>query len=172
MMLTKFMMRKNLEMIQILVSYFLGYLRMELFRVKAEPIPMSDSFCITSYGSMWKFGLSFVDYLGKLLIHSNSILGNTWYRNRTIYVKANTSWTFPECFWWGLMTITTVGYDINPNVSYQLFSGKSLQELEALTGIPILAVFQNLRWNSNKASLCTFLCQILTILRNRQPFLI
>ena len=39
------------------------------------------------------------------------------YRNRTVSVRVNTTWTFPECFWWGLMTITTVGYDINPNVS-------------------------------------------------------
>ena len=38
------------------------------------------------------------------------------YKNMTIYIKPNSTWTFPECFWWGLMTITTVGYDINPNV--------------------------------------------------------
>ena len=29
------------------------------------------------------------------------------YKNTTIFVKINTTWTFPECFWWGLMTITT-----------------------------------------------------------------
>ena len=40
----------------------------------------------------------------------------TIYKNTTIYIKVNTTWTFPECFWWGLMTITTVGYDVNPDV--------------------------------------------------------
>ena len=35
----------------------------------------------------------------------------------TIFVKMNSTWTFPECFWWGLMTITTVGYDVNPDVT-------------------------------------------------------
>ena len=40
----------------------------------------------------------------------------TLYKNTTIYIKVNTTWTFPECFWWGLMTITTVGYDVNPDV--------------------------------------------------------
>ena len=24
------------------------------------------------------------------------------------------TWTFIEAFWWGLMTITTVGYELNP----------------------------------------------------------
>ena len=24
------------------------------------------------------------------------------------------NWTFVESFWWGLMTITTVGYDLDP----------------------------------------------------------
>ena len=27
------------------------------------------------------------------------------------------SWTFIEAFWWGLMTITTVGYDLQPKLS-------------------------------------------------------
>ena len=48
------------------------------------------------------------------------------YKNMTIFIKPNTTWTFPECFWWGLMTITTVGYDINPNVRWR-------KELELLT---------------------------------------
>ena len=38
------------------------------------------------------------------------------YKNQTIFVPVNGTWTFAECFWWGLMTITTVGYDTNPNV--------------------------------------------------------
>lgn len=38
----------------------------------------------------------------------------------TIFVKMNSTWTFPECFWWGLMTITTVGYDANPDVGQSL----------------------------------------------------
>ena len=40
--------------------------------------------------------------------------------SRTIFVKMNSTWTFPECFWWGLMTITTVGYDVNPDVGHKL----------------------------------------------------
>ena len=35
-------------------------------------------------------------------------------------VPANGTWNFPKCFWWGLMTITTVGYDVYPNVSLLL----------------------------------------------------
>ena len=49
------------------------------------------------------------------------------------------------------------------NTNEQLFLfGEQLDQLEVclpysrlLTGIPILAVFQNLRWNSNKTSLHT-----------------
>ena len=46
------------------------------------------------------------------------------------------------------------------NTLEQLFFVEQLDQLEVclpfsrlLTGIPILAVFQNLRWNSNKTSL-------------------
>ena len=45
----------------------------------------------------------------------------TLYKNTTIFIKVNTTWTFPECFWWGLMTITTVGYDVNPDVRSNQF---------------------------------------------------
>ena len=24
------------------------------------------------------------------------------------------AWTFFECFWWGVMTLSTVGHDMNP----------------------------------------------------------
>ena len=39
------------------------------------------------------------------------------WRNKTLYVPINTTWTFVESFWWGLMTICTVGYDVNPKES-------------------------------------------------------
>ena len=38
------------------------------------------------------------------------------WRNKTIMVPQNGTWTFLESFWWGLMTLTTVGYDTNPKV--------------------------------------------------------
>lgn len=46
------------------------------------------------------------------------------------------SWTFVESFWWGLMTITTVGYDLNPKT----FLGKLLGGFCALSGIFILTL--------------------------------
>eukprot|EP00095_Tigriopus_kingsejongensis_P007020 maker-scaffold232_size243569-snap-gene-1.25 protein:Tk07020 transcript:maker-scaffold232_size243569-snap-gene-1.25-mRNA-1 annotation:"potassium voltage-gated channel protein shab-like isoform x5" len=49
---------------------------------------------------------------------------------------ATNSWTFVESFWWGLMTITTVGYDLNPKT----FLGKLLGGFCALSGIFILTL--------------------------------
>ena len=46
------------------------------------------------------------------------------------------SWTFVESFWWGLMTITTVGYDLSP----QTFLGKLIGGFCALSGIFILTL--------------------------------
>ena len=46
------------------------------------------------------------------------------------------SWTFVEAFWWGLMTITTVGYDLSPRT----FLGKFIGGLCALSGIFILTL--------------------------------
>ena len=42
------------------------------------------------------------------------------WKNKTIYVPHNDTWTFMTCFWWGVMTITTVGYDSNPTVLIML----------------------------------------------------
>ena len=42
------------------------------------------------------------------------------WKNKTIYVPHNDTWTFGTCFWWGVMTITTVGYDSNPTVLIML----------------------------------------------------
>ena len=53
------------------------------------------------------------------------------WRNTTIFVASNDTWTFVECFWWGLMTITTVGYESSPRtILGQVFAGFC-----ALTGV-------------------------------------
>ena len=63
------------------------------------------------------------------LVTAIGIIANLQYfMSRTIYVKMNSTWTFPECFWWGLMTITTVGYDVNPDVGHELVLKMILKE--------------------------------------------
>jgi len=46
------------------------------------------------------------------------------------------TWTFIESFWWGLMTITTVGYDLNPKT----LLGKLIGGFCALSGVFILTL--------------------------------
>ena len=46
------------------------------------------------------------------------------------------TWTFIEAFWWGLMTITTVGYELNPKT----LLGKLIGGFCALSGIFILTL--------------------------------
>lgn len=46
------------------------------------------------------------------------------------------SWTFVESFWWGLMTLTTVGYDLNPKTML----GKLVGGFCALSGVFILTL--------------------------------
>ena len=46
------------------------------------------------------------------------------------------TWTFVESFWWGLMTITTVGYDLNPRT----YLGKLIGGFTAISGIFILTL--------------------------------
>ena len=48
----------------------------------------------------------------------------------------NHSWTFVESFWWGLMTLTTVGYDLNP----ETLLGKIIGGCCALSGVFILTL--------------------------------
>ena len=65
------------------------------------------------------------------------------------------SWTFLEAFWWGLMTITTVGYDLNPRLLpafisncsivgklfvFRSFFGKFIAGFCALSGVFILTL--------------------------------
>ena len=48
----------------------------------------------------------------------------------------NQTWTFIESFWWGLMTLTTVGYEVNPGTLF----GKIIGGMCALSGIFILTL--------------------------------
>ena len=84
--------------------------------------------------------------------------------------KVNT-WTFVESFWWGLMTITTVGYDLSP----QTFLGKLIGGFTALSGIFILTLpipivvnsfasyYKNRLWRNEVSSSSNFrmLCSVL-----------
>ena len=46
------------------------------------------------------------------------------------------TWTFIEAFWWGLMTITTVGYELSPKT----LLGKLIGGFCALSGVFILTL--------------------------------
>ena len=45
-------------------------------------------------------------------------------------------WSFYDCIWWGLMTLTTVGYEVNPGTLF----GKIIGGMCALSGIFILTL--------------------------------
>lgn len=61
------------------------------------------------------------------------VMGRSW---REIAQDPCYSWTFVESFWWGLMTLTTVGYDLNPKT----ILGKLVGGFCALSGIFILTL--------------------------------
>ena len=46
------------------------------------------------------------------------------------------NWSFYDCIWWGLMTLTTVGYHLQPST----FFGKFICGLCALCGVFILTL--------------------------------
>ena len=51
-------------------------------------------------------------------------------------IRAHEDWSFYDCIWWGLMTLTTVGYHIQP----QTFLGKLSCGLCALCGVFIITL--------------------------------
>merc|ERR1719300_858236 len=71
---------------------------------------------------------------------TNGINCTNWEENLSLEQRAHIgshpcyAWTYMESFWWGLMTMTTVGYDLYPKT----FFGRLIGGFCALTGLFIL----------------------------------
>ena len=84
----------------------------------------------TSHPTHQELGLILLMFVVTVLMFSSLIFAFEREGARAV------DWTFYDCIWWGLMTLTTVGYHLQPTT----FCGKFICGLCALCGVFILTL--------------------------------